>query len=39
MADLISVLEQAVALTGHLAWPAVAVIVLYMIRSELRQIV
>ncbi len=39
MADLISVIEQAVALAGHLAWPVVALIVLYMIRSELRQIV
>jgi hypothetical protein len=39
VADLIPVLEQAVALTGHLAWPVVALIVLYMIRSELRQIV
>ncbi len=39
MADLIPVLEQTVALTGHLAWPVVALIVLYVIRSELRQIV
>ena len=33
------VFEQIVALIGHLAWPAVALVVLYLIRGELRQVV
>lgn len=33
------VLKQIVALIGHLAWPAVVLFVLYIIRNELRQIV